>query len=77
MDMAGKKILIIEDNKDLANILGLHLQDLACEVTKANDGIEGFDYLKRGTFDLVILDLNMPISDGFETCKNINKFFKD
>ena len=73
MDMSGKKILIIEDNKDLANILGLHLQDLSCEVTKANDGIEGFDYLKRGTFDLVILDLMLPGLDGLELCKRIRK----
>ena len=51
------------------------------DVTTAINGHQAFEILSKQTednlFDLVILDLNMPISDGFETCKNIVKFFKD
>ena len=50
------------------------------EVTTAINGHQAFEILSKHTeenfFDLVILDLNMPISDGYETCKNIVKFFK-
>ena len=51
------------------------------DVTTAINGHQAFEILSKQTednlFDIVILDLNMPISDGFETCKNIVKFFKD
>ena len=50
------------------------------DVTTAINGHQAFEILSKQTeddlFDIVILDLNMPISDGFETCKNIIKFFK-
>ena len=50
------------------------------DVTTAINGHQAFEILSKQTednfFDLVILDLNMPISDGYETCKNIIKFFK-
>lgn len=69
--MSGKKILIIEDHTDLANILSLHLSDLNYRVKHADDGLKGLDYLEKETFDLVILDLMLPGVDGLEICRRI------
>ncbi len=69
--MARKKILIIEDNTDLANILGLHLSDLDYLVKHADDGLKGLTFLDNESFDLVILDLMLPGVDGLEICRRI------
>lgn len=71
--MEKKKILIIEDHTDLANILSLHLSDLDFAVSYANDGLKGMAYIKQEQFDLVILDLMLPGMDGLEICRNIRK----
>ena len=69
--MLRKKILIIEDHTDLANILSLNLSDLDYDVKHADDGLKGLNYLENGTFDLVILDLMLPGMDGLEICRRI------
>lgn len=69
--MSGKKILIIEDHTDLANILSLNLSDLDYSVTHAADGLKGLNYLENNVFDLVILDLMLPGMDGLEICRRI------
>lgn len=69
--MSGKKILIIEDHTDLANILKLNLSDLDYIVKHADDGLKGLDYLQKESFDLVILDLMLPGMDGLEICRHI------
>lgn len=71
--MEKKKILIIEDHTDLANILTLHLSDLDYAVTYASDGLKGMACIKKEHFDLVILDLMLPGMDGLEICRNIRK----
>ena len=69
--MSRKKILIIEDHTDLANILSLNLLDLDYSVTHANDGLKGLNYLENESFDLVVLDLMLPGMDGLEICRRI------
>lgn len=69
--MSEKKILIIEDHTDLANILSLNLADLDYSVTHAADGLKGLNYLENNVFDLVILDLMLPGMDGLEICRRI------
>ncbi len=69
--MSGKKILIIEDHTDLANILSLNLSDLDYIVKHADDGLKGLNYLENESFDLVILDLMLPGIDGLEICRRI------
>jgi len=71
--MSRKKILIIEDHVDLANILSLHLSDLDYSVTHADDGLKGLNFLQGESFDLVILDLMLPGMDGLEICRRIRK----
>lgn len=69
--MSTKKILIIEDHTDLANILTLHLSDLDYAVKHADDGLKGLNYLENESFDLVILDIMLPGMDGLEICRRI------
>ena len=69
--MSRKKILIIEDHTDLANILSLNLSDLDYDVTHADDGLKGLSFLENKVYDLVILDLMLPGIDGLEICRRI------
>jgi DNA-binding response OmpR family regulator len=71
--MSKKKILIIEDHMDLANILSLHLADLDYEVRHAADGLKGLAYIEKESFDLVILDLMLPGINGLDICRHIRK----
>ncbi len=66
-----KKVLIIEDNRDLANLLQLHLKDLHFSVEIALDGISGISKAESGSHDLIILDLMLPGLDGLEICKRL------
>ncbi|MGD8476273.1 MAG: response regulator transcription factor, partial [Burkholderiales bacterium] len=66
-----RRILIIEDNRDLAELVSLHLQDLGCEVSLAADGTTGFEQALAREFDLIILDLMLPGTPGLEICKQL------
>ncbi|MEO0897174.1 MAG: response regulator transcription factor [Bacteroidota bacterium] len=66
-----KKVLVVEDDQHLAQLLELHLKDLQCEVDWAADGIEGYKQSSEGNYDLIILDLMLPGMDGLEICKGI------
>lgn len=68
-----KKILIIEDNRDLANLLESHLRELAFQVDLSFDGITGLAKANSDNYDLVILDLMLPGLDGMEICKRLRR----
>jgi DNA-binding response OmpR family regulator len=65
----SRKILVIEDNDDLAHLLEIHLQDLSYEVELAFDGDNGLAKAESGEYDLVILDIMLPGTDGLEICR--------
>jgi len=69
----SKKILIIEDNRDLARLLESHLRDLAFEVDLSFDGIAGLAKAESDNYDLVILDLMLPGLDGVEICQRLRR----
>ena len=69
----AKKILIIEDNRDLARLLKSHLQDLAFQVDLVFNGIAGMVRADSDHYDLVILDLMLPGLDGIEICKRLRR----
>ena len=66
-----RKVLVIEDNCDIAHLVEMHLRDMGCQVQLAHDGNTGLDLARNGGFDLVILDLMLPGLDGLEICKRI------
>ena len=65
------KILIIEDEKLLANSLKKLLEKNGFEVEAAYDGEEGAQYAELGVYDLLILDVMMPKMDGFELARQV------
>ena len=68
-----QKILVIEDNEDLANLLKIHLQDLEYHVELVFKGDEGLDRVLKHEYDLVILDLMLPGVDGFQICRKMRE----
>ena len=66
-----KKILIIEDEKKLSEIMGLYLKNEGYEVVRAYDGDEGENFIENEDFDLIILDVMMPKKDGWSLLKKI------
>ncbi len=68
-----KKILIIEDNRDLARLLEAHLRDLAFQVDLSFDGLAGVAKAQADNYDLIILDLMLPGLDGIEICRRLRR----
>ena len=68
-----KKVLIIEDDKEISDLLEIHLTDLNCSIKKCNDGLTGLNSAKSESFNLIVLDIMLPLLDGFEVCKEIRK----
>ena len=66
-----KKILVIEDDEDIAHLLELHLQDLSYQVEIISDGKLGLNKAAQEIFDLIILDLMLPGMDGLEVCRRL------
>lgn len=67
------RILIIEDEWDLAEAISIHLRDSAYAVDIATDGISGLFKSLEIDYDLIILDLNLPGKDGLDVCQSIRK----
>lgn len=72
-----EKILIVEDDEAIANILKEHLESEGYEVQWASTGKEGLEDFKVDLFRLVLLDIMMPELDGFMLCKNIRWINED
>jgi two-component system alkaline phosphatase synthesis response regulator PhoP len=68
-----KKILIVEDEKPLAHALELKLVHEGFTVKVASDGQQCLDMLKEEKFDVLLLDLVMPILDGFQVLESLKK----
>ena len=60
-----RRILIIEDDKEIAHLAGFHLKDMGYEVSLAHDGDAGLDLALYRTYDLIILDLILQGSTGW------------
>lgn len=67
------KILIVEDDLDIQELLQNFLREAGYEVMVANDGIEAIDYFTRNQFNLILLDVMLPKLDGFGVCELIRK----
>ena len=65
------KVLLIEDDIQIIELLKIHLADLSCDVTSSRNGKEGLALASKDTFDLLILDLMLPGMNGMEICRRI------
>ena len=70
-DAAKPRILVVEDDQDLRTILRLQLMSSGFEVRETTNGAEGFEAIQDDLPDLVILDLMMPVMDGFGFLKRV------
>ncbi|MDQ7058796.1 MAG: response regulator transcription factor [Ghiorsea sp.] len=67
----SKHILIVEDNADLASLIALHVQDIDCTSDIALDGGKAMRLFEKNDYDLIILDIMLPVMDGIEVCKKV------
>ena len=70
---AKKKILIIEDEKKISQVLEINLMMAGYVCDTAYDGEEGLNKAREGNFDLILLDIMLPKMDGFTVCREIRK----
>ena len=70
------KILIVDDDKDLSFIISEILKKYSFIPTAAYSAEMAYDLLEKNTYNIVILDINLPDSSGFEICKEIRKMSK-
>ncbi|MCF8333064.1 MAG: response regulator transcription factor, partial [Bacteroidales bacterium] len=69
-----KKVLIIEDDKDIVDLLRIHLEDLDCKVEVSNDGNEGLRRALQESYDLLVLDIMLPGTDGNTIAQKLRAF---
>ena len=68
-----RKILIIEDELDIQELLAAYLRDAGYEIVIAGDGVEALAQFQQGAFDMILLDLMLPKIDGFGVCELIRR----
>lgn len=70
--MSVRKVLLVEDDRDIARLLTLHLEDLGCVVSVCHHGNEGLARALDGTaWSLMVLDLTLPGLDGLDICRHV------
>ncbi len=67
------KILIVDDEKEIAELVGVYLQNEGFETVKVFDGKTALDLIRNEVFDLAILDVMLGDTDGFTLCSEIRK----
>lgn len=66
-----KKILMIEDDISIVDLVAIHLKDNYCELTKAHTGTDGLNLATKNKYDMIILDVMLPEMDGIEICRRL------
>jgi len=66
---SAKRVLIVEDDIHIADLLRMHLQDEGYQVTHCADGAQGLAQVRTGGWDALILDIMLPGVDGLEICR--------
>ena len=69
----GTKILVIDDDANICDLLRLYFENENYEVKTASDGVEGISYFKMYEPDLVLLDIMLPKKDGWAVCREIRE----
>lgn len=73
INAAGKSILLVEDNIDLAHLLRIHIESAGYKPMVAHDGRDAVDQATRTTPDLILMDLHLPVMDGYEALKTLRQ----
>ena len=71
--LTDRRILLVEDEHDIADVVALHLSDVCDEVVVARDGYDGMRLATSEDWALIILDLRLPGPDGLEICRTVRR----
>jgi DNA-binding response OmpR family regulator len=71
--MDKEAILVVDDEKEIRDLVGIYLSNENFKVIKAANGLEALDILEKNEVDLIILDIMMPNMDGIEACMKIRE----
>ena len=71
--MNQTKILVVDDDRNICEILRLHFENEGYQVKTACDGVEGVELFRSYDPDLVLLDIMMPKKDGWQVCREIRE----
>lgn len=71
-DFSGKKLLIVDDEPDLTDLLLMEFEALGAEVAKVHNGLDAWNVIEKTSFDCIISDIRMPDGDGLSL---LNKIF--
>jgi len=71
--MTDTKILVVDDDSNISELLKMYFENEGYDVKLASDGVEGLSYFKIFEPDLVLLDIMMPKKDGWQVCREIRE----
>ena len=71
--MTDTKILIIDDDSNICELLKMYFENEGYDVKTASDGVEGLSYFKMFEPDMVLLDIMLPKKDGWQVCREIRE----
>lgn len=63
--------MLIEDDRQIVELIDIHLKDIFCESTKTYNGEDGLEQARTNKFDLIILDIMLPDMNGVDICRKI------
>ncbi len=72
----SKRILVVDDEKEIRGIIKTYLESEGFEIIEASDGLKALEIFKTHKLDIVILDVMMPKMDGWQFCKEVRKTSK-
>ena len=72
--MAKANIMVVDDEKNICELIRLYLEKEGFEVTIANNGSDAIAMIRQNHPDLVLLDIMMPVIDGWEVCRQVREF---
>ena len=72
--MVKPTILVVDDEKEIRELIEIYLKNEGYNVITAEDGLEALEITKKNTIHLIILDIMLPSIDGIQVCKSIRKY---
>ena len=72
--MSKPNIMVVDDEKNICELIRLYLEKEGFAVTIANNGSDAIAMIRQNRPDLVLLDIMMPVIDGWEVCRQVREF---